>query len=67
MSDVFDARTAERIRRCNSLICSCEAGHIIDELEGELVSHVLDGCGRLEGSEEAIGVRNVEFLGNSSW
>ena len=31
------------------------------------MSHVLDGGGRLEGSEEAIGIRNVEFLGNSSW
>ena len=41
-----------------------EACHVIDELEGELVSHVLDGGGRLEGSEEPIGVRNVEFLGN---
>ena len=42
-----------------------DPGYVIDELEGQLVAHVLDGSGRLDGSEEPMGVRNVAFLGHS--
>jgi hypothetical protein len=44
-----------------------EARFVIDELERKLVAHVLDGGGRLGGSEELISVRNIEFFGNSAW
>ena len=44
-----------------------ETPHVIEQLEGELVAHVLDRGRRLEALEQPIGVRCVEFLGNSAW
>jgi hypothetical protein len=38
-----------------------ETSHVIDGLESQLVAHVLDRRGRLEGFEQPLGVRNVEF------
>ena len=44
-----------------------ETPHVIEQLEGELVSHVFDRCRRLEALEQSIGVRCVQFLGHSAW
>lgn len=57
-----DSRADASVRLFDLLI---EAAHVIDELEGELVAHVLDRGRRLEALEQPIGVRCVEFLGNS--
>jgi hypothetical protein len=38
--------------------------NVVDQLDGELETHVLDRSSRLETLEEPVGIRNVEFLGN---
>jgi hypothetical protein len=44
-----------------------EALHIVKELVGQLVSGPFHRGDRIEGIEEAHGVRSVEFLGDSPW
>ena len=44
-----------------------ESPHVVNELAGELVSHVLDRGQRLVTLEELISVGCLEFLGNSAW
>ena len=43
-----------------------EASDVLQELERQLVAGGLHRGRRLEGAEQPIGVRSVEFLGNSA-
>ena len=43
-----------------------EASHVVEELEGEVVADLLDRGLRRDLPHEPLGVRNVEFLGNSA-
>jgi hypothetical protein len=43
-----------------------EAAEVFEQLQGELVARALHRRRRAEAGEEALGVRSVEFLGDSA-
>jgi hypothetical protein len=66
VSDVPDARTAVTDPFVRHLELAVETTDIVEQLDSQLVADPGDRRRGMEGLEEAIDVRSVDFLGDST-